>query len=354
MDIKIPCTSECFNYSTHFIPHYKIYTYQTCLLAYPTELSIPIPSPAVVSSALAHFSHQLASTESFLPLLGYLHFPVISEMLKAYRLKMDALELRLKISVAERKWNELSDVKKEVEDMRKEFVKEEGYTEYLLRKEMLELNRQRKLEGRISKGYIEKVRQVDDLAHKIKQNFDVTMQKKVEELEHNHSEKTADIEKEHSKKTVQLKKTHREEKTSIRNQLQRQHQAELKRINDKNDEKFEELKTEFAKLDSENKDLKEKLSEMKEAKLSFKPLISYETFNALYKGIMDSDIDLSSGSDIFIDTRKQESKKLLKEIAKIKMPKFCKLYLNYIEKKDEIVNDFMLSLQVESLEKFLF
>jgi hypothetical protein len=182
MDCQIPCIPPYSNFSTNFIHFYEIYTCSTCLLAYPSQTSIFIPSSTIISSALTHFSHQLVSIESFLPLLVHLNFLYILDILNACHQKMDALQLKLRATVAESKWYELIEVMRDVEDMRREFVRKAGYTEYFLRKEMMELGRQRGLERRINKSYMEKIRQDDDFTQKIKQQFEVKMQKKIGNL----------------------------------------------------------------------------------------------------------------------------------------------------------------------------
>jgi hypothetical protein len=86
---------------------------------------------------------------------------------------------------------------------------------------MKELERQLGLEDRINQRYIEKVRQVDDLNHKIKQQFEVTMHKKIEKLEQKHLEHTD-----------RLKRTHQEEKILFRDHFRQQYQLELKKVSD--------------------------------------------------------------------------------------------------------------------------
>jgi exonuclease VII large subunit len=221
----------------------------------------------------------------------------LDQLLRVFQQRMRALRLKLEAAVGESKWRELIEVGEEVGRMREEFVKEEGYREYLLRKEMAELRRKRSLEGRVKEGYIDKIRVVHNLADKLKHEFESKLEEKVKQMEQIYSEQAAERER-----------AYQEEKTLIIEQLKRQHQTELKEINDLNNEKIEELKAELQRVDAEYSDLKEKLIKEKEELINSKPLISYRTFSSLYEGIMGSSKEFTSSSAISLDTRDEKVK----------------------------------------------
>jgi hypothetical protein len=208
---------------------------------------------------------------------------------------------------------------------------------------MAELRRKRGLERRVKEGYIEKIRMVGKLANKLKHEFKSKLEEKVREMEQRYSEQATERER-----------AYQEEKTLIIEQLKRQHQTELKDINDQNDEKIEEVKAELKRVDAEYSDLKEKLIKEKEELKNYKLLISYRAFSSLYEDIMGSSKEFTSSSAISLDTRDDKDKLLLRLMGKFKIPKLDDITLNYVEKKDEVVRDFMLSLEVEALNRFYF
>jgi hypothetical protein len=208
---------------------------------------------------------------------------------------------------------------------------------------MAELCRKRGLEGRVKEGYTDKMRVVDNLADKIKHEFESKLEEKVIQMEQRYSEQAAEREK-----------AYQEEKTLIIEQLKRQHQTELKEINDQNEEKVEELKAEFQKVDAECSDLKEKLIKEKEELKNSKPLLNYRTFSSIYEDIVGNSKEFTSSSVIDLDTSDDKVKLLLRLMGKFKIPKLDDITLKYVEEKDKVVRNFMLSLEIEALNKFYF
>jgi hypothetical protein len=238
------------------------------------------------------------------------------------------------------------EVGEEVNRMREEFVKEDEYREYLLRKEMAELLRKRSLEGRVNEEYTEKIRMVDNLADKLKYKFESKLE-----------EKERQMEQMYSKQISERERAYQEEKFLIIEQLKRQHQKELKELNEinyQNDKKIEELKAEFQRVDAECRNLKEKLIEENNELKDSKPLLNYLTFSSHYENIVGSNKEFTSSNSIDLDTSNDEVKSLLKLMGKFKLPKLNDITLKYVEEKDEVVRDFMLSLEVEALNQFYF
>jgi hypothetical protein len=251
--------------------------------------------------------------------------------------------------VGEKRWCELTELMGEAEKAVGELVGEEVYMEYLQRKERIEATTDRELEGKMKERYVEKIREVDGLNERLREQFELRIQAKVMQMEESFKMQLEEV-----------NRLHQLEKENTKQVTRRQYKNELRQIREENDKKIEEMKTDILKLEAENKDLllsistKEGLLNSKEAGKNIKPLISYDTFNALYKGIMGTAINISSSSSIYLDTSKQETKKLIKQMAQFRMPHFDYLRLDKVEEKDEVVRNFMLSLEVESLNRFYF
>jgi hypothetical protein len=60
----------------------------------------------------------------------------LDQLLKAYHQRMRTLKLKLEAAVGKSEWREVIEVGEELDRMREEFVKEEGYRKYLLRKDI--------------------------------------------------------------------------------------------------------------------------------------------------------------------------------------------------------------------------